>query len=200
MQCRDQIVVRILSLVVYRCAALDDLLQGGSVEHLVLRTARHTSSASVSTAVRRRQRGAPARHALPHRAATGLPSIASARSSNAATASESSAEDEDASTRQQRRVEFERGIFRGRADQHDGAVLHDRQEAVLLRAVETMDFIDEQERALPGLAAHARGLEHALEVVDAGKNRRNLLKMQIALPAPSVARPSSCRCQAAPRR
>ena len=55
--------------------------------------------------------------------------------------------------RQQRRNQFERRIFGGGANQHDGAVLHHRQEGILLRAIEAMDLVDEQQRALPGLAA-----------------------------------------------
>src|SRR5581483_9887853 len=40
--------------------------------------------------------------------------------------------------REQRSVELERRIFRGGADQRDGAILDIRQEAVLLRAVEAV--------------------------------------------------------------
>src|SRR5262249_40910486 len=56
---------------------------------------------------------------------------------------------------------------------------HDRQERVLLRAVEAMDLIDEKKRALPGFATRAGGIEHLLEIADAGENRRDLLEMQI---------------------
>ena len=42
------------------------------------------------------------------------------------------------------------GIFQSRkADQRDGAVLHIGQESVLLKPVETVDLVDEQQRALP---------------------------------------------------
>jgi hypothetical protein len=50
MQRRDQIVVAILRLVVDRRTALDDASQALGIEDLVLRAARQTSSASVSTA------------------------------------------------------------------------------------------------------------------------------------------------------
>ncbi len=55
---------------------------------------------------------------------------------------------EDLAARQQRAVQLEGRVFRGRADQHHGAVLDIGQEAVLLRAVEAMDLVDEEQRAL----------------------------------------------------
>ena len=80
--------------------------------------------------------------------------------------------------RQQRRVELERRIFGGGADQHHGAVFHHGQKRILLRAVEPMHLVDEQQRALAHLAPGARGIEHLLQVGDAGKHRGNLLEMQ----------------------
>ncbi len=50
---------------------------------------------------------------------------------------------------QQRAVQFKRRILGGGAHQHHGAVFHHRQEAVLLAAVEAVDFVDEQQCALP---------------------------------------------------
>jgi len=77
----------------------------------------------------------------------------------------------DPRPREQRGVEFERGVFRRRADQRDGAVLHDREETVLLGAIEAMDLVDEQQRAASREAPAARRLENLLEVGDAGKYR-----------------------------
>ena len=88
-------------------------------------------------------------------------------------------EHQHARAREQRRVQLERRVFGGGADQHDGAVLHHRQERVLLRAVEAVDLVDEQQRPLPGLAPRARRVEHFLEVGDAGEDRGNLLEMQL---------------------
>ena len=88
-------------------------------------------------------------------------------------------EHQHARARQQRRDQLEGRIFGGRADQHDGAVLHHRQEGVLLRAVEAMDLVDEEQRPLPGLAPRAGRVEHLLEVGDAGEDRRNLLEVQV---------------------
>ena len=59
------------------------------------------------------------------------------------------AQDHDLAARQQRAVQREGRIFRRGADQGDGAVLDDRQETVLLRAVEAMDLVDEQQGPLP---------------------------------------------------
>ena len=84
------------------------------------------------------------------------------------------AKDEHAGARQQRRVELERRILGRRADQRDRAVLHHRQEGILLRAVEAMDLVDEQERALPLRAARARGVEDLLQFRDARMDRRDL--------------------------
>ena len=89
------------------------------------------------------------------------------------------AEHQHAGARQQRRIQFEGRIFGGGADQHDGAVFHHRQKRILLRTVESVDLVDEEQRALPGFAARARLLERLLQVGDAGEDRRNLLEMQI---------------------
>src|SRR5262249_47176962 len=88
-------------------------------------------------------------------------------------------EHHDARAREKRRDQLEGGILRGSADKYNGAVFHDRQERVLLRAVEAMDLVDEKKRALPGFAARAGGIEHLLEIADAGENCRDLLEMQI---------------------
>ena len=81
--------------------------------------------------------------------------------------------------RQQRAVEFEGRILRRGADQHNRAVFDHWQETVLLAAIEAVDFVDEEQRALPRLAAHARGIERLLQIGDAGKYRRQLLEMKL---------------------
>src|SRR5262247_2294086 len=60
-----------------------------------------------------------------------------------------------------------------------GAVLHHRQKGILLRPVETVHLVDEQQRALPGLAPRGGGIEHLLEVGDAREHRRDLLEVEI---------------------
>jgi len=84
-----------------------------------------------------------------------------------------------ARTRQQRGVELEGRIFRGGADQHHRAVFHHRQKRVLLRAVEAVHLVDEQQCALAHLAPRTRRIEHLLQVGDAGKHRRDLFEMQL---------------------
>jgi len=70
------------------------------------------------------------------------------------------------------------GIFGGGADQHHGAVFHDRQKRILLRAVEPMHLIDEQQRSLAHFASRAGRVERLLQIGDPGKDRRELFKMQ----------------------
>ena len=83
--------------------------------------------------------------------------------------------------RQQWRVQLERRVLGRRANEHDGAVLHHRQEGILLRAVEAVNLVDEQQRPLPGLRGAPRRLEDFLQIGDAGEDRRDLLEMQIGL-------------------
>ena len=58
-------------------------------------------------------------------------------------------------------VQLKRGVLRGGADQRDNAGLHHRQEPVLLRAVEAVDLVDEQQRPLPCPAALRGVIERA---------------------------------------
>ena len=70
--------------------------------------------------------------------------------------------------RQKCGIQFERRVFRRRADQHHSAVLDKRQKAILLSPVEPVDFVDEKQcraavltpllRRVKGLAqiSHAR--------------------------------------------
>ena len=76
-------------------------------------------------------------------------------------------EHEHLGARQQRGVEFEGRVLGGRADERYGAVFHHRQETVLLGAIEAMDFVDEQQRPLPGVPAALRGLENLAQFGDA---------------------------------
>ena len=77
-----------------------------------------------------------------------------------------------AGARQQRAVHLERRVLGGGADERDQAALDERQERVLLRLVEAVHFVDEQD----GVAARARerrlGLLHRLaDVLHAGEHR-----------------------------
>jgi hypothetical protein len=84
--------------------------------------------------------------------------------------------------RQHGGIELEGRVFRGGAHQRDGAVLHPRQEAVLLRLVEPVDFVHEKQRALPLLIAPQLGrLEHLLQVSHARVDRADLLEVKPCL-------------------
>ena len=61
--------------------------------------------------------------------------------------------------RKKRGVEFEGRVLGRGTDERDRAVLHVGKKAVLLRAVETMDFVDEQQRALALLAQGLGAIE-----------------------------------------
>ena len=81
--------------------------------------------------------------------------------------------------RQQRGVELEGRVLGGGADQRDRAVLDNGQEAVLLGAVEAMDLVDEQQRALPSARRwRAPRRTPCLQVGDAGEHRRQRLEVQ----------------------
>ena len=82
-------------------------------------------------------------------------------------------------TRQQRAVELEAGVLGGRANQRDDATLHEWQEAVLLGAVEAMDLVDEQKRALACRSPAFGLLECGAEVLHARENRRELLEIEV---------------------
>ena len=74
---------------------------------------------------------------------------------------------ENLRARNQRRIDKEKWIVRGRADQSDDAAFHIRQQNVLLRFVEAMDFVDEQNRGLAGVfQAIGRGGQNAAHVGD----------------------------------
>ena len=88
-------------------------------------------------------------------------------------------EHQDTGARQQRRDELEGRILGRRADQHDGPVSHDRQKGILLGTVEAIDLVDEEQGALADLAPGPRRVEHLLQIGDAGKDRRNLLEMEL---------------------
>jgi hypothetical protein len=55
----------------------------------------------------------------------------------------------DLSSRQEGGVDLEVGVLRRRTDQRDHSLLDAGQERILLRLVEAMDLVEEQDRALP---------------------------------------------------
>ena len=82
---------------------------------------------------------------------------------------------------QERGIELEGRVLGGRAHQQDGAVLHMRQEPVLLSLVEAVDLVDEQQRALAVGAAVLGRLEDLPELRHAGEDRADLDEMRLCL-------------------
>ena len=62
----------------------------------------------------------------------------------------------DPAAREQRRVDLEVGVLGGGADEDDRAILDGRQQRVLLRLVEAVDLVQEEDRALTATSS-ARG-------------------------------------------
>ncbi len=84
-------------------------------------------------------------------------------------------EPEQGRARQQGRVDLEVGVLGGGADEHEQAALDRRQQRVLLRLVEAMDLVEEQDGALVTLAeAVPRPLGDLPHVLDRGGDRREL--------------------------
>ncbi len=81
--------------------------------------------------------------------------------------------------RQQRTDQLEGRVFGRCADQDHRAVFDIGQESVLLGAVEAVDLVDEQQRAVPHLAPLLGRLEHLAQIGDAGKHRRQRLEGEI---------------------
>ena len=80
-------------------------------------------------------------------------------------------EDEDAQAREQRADDLEGGILSRRADEQDVSALDEREEGVLLRFVEAVDLVDEEERALARLGADLLRLLHqGAHLLDAGED------------------------------
>ena len=71
---------------------------------------------------------------------------------------------------EQRGNDFERRILRGGADQADVALLHVRQECILLGLVEAMDLVDEDDRARAVLLGALGVGHHLLDFLDAGEH------------------------------
>ena len=90
-------------------------------------------------------------------------------------------QDEDLAAGQQRAVELEAGVLGGGSNEDDRAVFDVREERVLLGTVESMDLVDEQERALPDLPALPSSLKDLPEVRNTGERRREGFEGQVGL-------------------
>ena len=178
----DRVVVNVAFLVVEHGAALDALFCDGEVnmDHAIcigrgrldcqLQRVEQAARVAVGYVHQMLQRGLIERHVALAVAASGVGERLPRDGPQFIGVEQ--AELKDAAAANQRLVDLEIRVFRGRADQDDGAVFHPRQQRVLLRLVEAVDFVHEQDGALPELAApllrHGDGLP---DVVDAGQHR-----------------------------
>ena len=78
---------------------------------------------------------------------------------------------------EQRRVHLEERVLGGGADQRDEPALDAGEQRVLLRLVEAVHLVEEEDRALPALAEPVAGaLEGVAHVLHAGAHRAELLE------------------------
>ncbi len=66
--------------------------------------------------------------------------------------------------------------------QKDGSILHMRQKTILLRLVEPVDFVDEQQRPLPVLPTDFRRFKDLFQIRHTSEYRTDLDEMQIGFP------------------
>ena len=86
-------------------------------------------------------------------------------------------EAEEGGAAEQRRVDLEEGVLGGGADEGDEPALDAGEEGVLLRLVEAVDLVEEEDRALAPLAEAVAGpLERVADVLHAGAHRAELLE------------------------
>ena len=89
-------------------------------------------------------------------------------------------QDEHAAPREQRRDDLEARILGRRADEHDRAVLDEGKERVLLRLVEAMDLVDEEDRSRAvEREARDRLRRDALDVRDPGRHGGEELEVRV---------------------
>ena len=83
----------------------------------------------------------------------------------------------DPAAGQERRVHLEVRVLGRRAHEHDEAVLDRGEQRVLLRLVEAMDLVEEEDRALAArLEPVLRPVEHGADLRPPGVDRRRLLE------------------------
>ena len=99
----------------------------------------------------------------------------------------------DLGSRQERGVDLEVRVLRRRADQRDHSLLDAGKERVLLRLVEAMDLVEEQDRALPvrteSLARARENLTHLATVAETADSSSNAAPVACAMIRASVVFP-----------
>ena len=192
----------VLRLVVDRRAALQDLLQRRRRRRSRRPWPPATPPPRASARPARRRppcgRGPPS---PPRRAAAAcLPRARHGREARPDAVLVERAEHHDASAREERRVELEGRVLRRRAD--EGDVPSSITGRKLSCCARLKRWISSTKSSVPRpvMRRRAGGLEHLLEVGDAGEDRRDLLEVRGRSRRPGAARPSSCPCRADPRR
>ena len=153
----DDVVVRFAALVVGRAAPLHRLGESSPRRRICAPSRTGAETAANSSALSATRASPLARSTSAARASSSRSTRDSPRPRSSSARARSTivrdlvvgelVEHEDARAGEQRRVDFERRILGGRADQRDRAVLDVRQHRVLLRFVEAMDLVDEQDGA-----------------------------------------------------
>ena len=122
----------------------------------------------------------PARRAISSTSSSGTSApIAAAprRTTSPSSSSESASQLDDLAAGEQGRVDLEVRVLGRRPDQRQQPVLDRGQQRVLLRLVEAVDLVEEEDRPLPVAAEPvARPLHDAAHVVDPGRDGRELLE------------------------
>ena len=96
-------------------------------------------------------------------------------------------ENQDAATREQCAGHFKRRVFGGGADERDGAVFDRVQERVLLRFVEAMDLVDEEDGTFAVTLFSLRLLNRLAQVFHAEKTADKAMKRSRCFSASSRA-------------
>jgi hypothetical protein len=181
MQRRNQVVVAFLSLVVERRPLLHGLAQPLPVKHGVGRQGEQLLSQieqiTAVTVGHFAHRGAGT---IVYRQVASLLAFGAGQHGHQRLIVET-VQHQYLAARQQWRDNFEGGVFRGGADQNNRAVFDKGQQAILLGPIEAVNFIDEQHRALAGLAALAGAGEDLAQVGNTGKHRRHGLEDMIGM-------------------
>ena len=103
--------------------------------------------------------------------------------------------------REQRGVDLVVRVLGRRADQRHEAFLHRRQQRVLLRLVEAVDLVEEEDRAVAGRAEPlARARQHLAHILDRRRNGGELLERGARRSRRRCARASSFPTRAGRRR
>ena len=86
----------------------------------------------------------------------------------------------DRRAREQRADDLERRVLGGGADERQQAPLHERQESILLRLVEAMHFVDEEDRVPPRLRQRRLRVRNRLaNILDPGEHGRDGEKIRV---------------------